>query len=228
MTALLLTNATGIPRLPQRDLNAIRDNILHNRDAGSGILKTVNDGTDSDLVQLRQPPNLMNLYLAVNSTNPNRNTHFVRFLSLASSASASPPPTASTPLIVSPNVSAMKAEVVAENRHSLEARGYTAQETVDLYAYNLTKRVNDSLERNGYANFSGSWGDRSTDDVNEYVGWLYEAVAASERTSAATQTHASAPQAMAPSTVASSGPMAATDLTSLKDDVLAALAVEPS
>ncbi|MCW1431574.1 hypothetical protein [Novosphingobium sp. JCM 18896] len=223
MTTAVLVHTVSQPRLPQRDLDTIRETVLFNKSSGSSILKTVKDENAPDLVQIRQTPSLMGLYSAVSSVDPNRNQkiHFVKYLTLGNTP-ASAPSAASTPLMVSPNVSAMSAEVLAKNRHALEAHGYSAQETIDLYAYDLTKRVNASLERNGYANFSGSWGDRSTTDVNEYVGWLYQAVAAEERMPDVAEAHGS----VTLSATNSSGPIAETELADLKDDVLAALAIE--
>lgn len=81
-------------------------------------------------------------------------------------------------MLVSPNVQALDIDVVMANKDAFGDEGYDAEKAISYYAAALQRDAATSMERNGHVNFTGSWKDRITNDVNEYVAWLYEAAAA--------------------------------------------------
>lgn len=157
-------------------------------------------------------------------------------------------------MIVSSNVSAVDVDFVVANQNLFADDGFNDGNTIHLYAKALQQDAAESFEANGYVNFHGSWGDRRTTDVNEYVGWLYgaagiepvaadssiydwelspEAVASIKRVVISKPASAEVAKQDAPepnpdaAIEAPPAPDAITQLTAAKQQVLASLANEP-
>lgn len=125
--------------------------------------------------------------------------------------------------MVSPNLTALDVKTVMANKDAFAYRGFDAEKTIAYYIEATQAAAERSVDKNGYVNFTGTWDkSRVTHDVNEYIGWLYEA-AGMQQTAAAS----GAPEGAAPANP-QPAPVTAETLGGLKNDVLNALANDPA